>query len=51
MVGVSSNLQTLYNYKSLTEKQSALEKKFGNTLARPDPDLSPEFNCPQADWR
>ena len=50
-VGIKERPGTMYNYKSLMEEQKELKKEYGDMRAHPDPDHSPEFNQPNADWR
>jgi hypothetical protein len=40
-----------YNWAILKEQQEALANEYGDTWAYPDPDLRPEFNDDNADWR
>ena len=42
---------TSYNWKPLLEKQKEYKELYGDKIARQDPDLRPEFNCPNADWQ
>lgn len=42
---------TSYNWRPLLERQEELKKMFGDEIAHPDPDNSPEFNDDNADWR
>lgn len=51
MVGIKERPNTGYNYKVLLEKQEVLAKEYGDQVAHPDPDLSSEFNQPNADWK
>ena len=39
MVSFKERGSTKYNYKNLLEKQSELEKEFGNNIAHADPDI------------
>lgn len=39
-----------YNWKFLEVDQEWLKEQHGDDWAHPDPDYSPEFNCPNADW-
>jgi hypothetical protein len=50
MVGVVENPGTMYNYRVLLEEQEELKKEYGDAIAHPVPDDSPEFNQPDADW-
>lgn len=50
-VGVSEIPRSMYNWRSLLEKQAVLKALYGDEVARPDPDDRPEFNQPNADWR
>lgn len=51
MIGVEEDSSSMYNYKGLLKEQSKLKKQFGKKRGHPQPDLRPEFNCPDADWR
>jgi hypothetical protein len=51
MVGVVENPGTMYNYRVLLEQQEELKKEYGDAIAHPDPDNSPEFNQPEADFK
>lgn len=51
MVGIEERPGTLYNWRVLCEDQEKLKERFGNQIAYPDPDLRPEFNNDNADWR
>jgi hypothetical protein len=51
MVGISERPGTMYNWRPLLERQEELKKMYGDEIAHPDPDLSPEFNDDNADWR
>lgn len=50
MIGIEGRT-TMYNYKSLLEKQAQLKKEFKNSVAHSNPDLRPEFNQPDGDWK
>jgi hypothetical protein len=39
-----------YNYKILMELQAELKEEFGEQLAHPDPDWSPDSNPPNNGW-
>lgn len=45
-VTVVENRSTKYNWEFLAEKQEELKKKFGDSVAHPDPDYRDEFNEP-----
>ena len=51
MVGVEENPGTMYNWKHLAENQSKWKHDYGKQVAHPDPDLRPEFNDSEADWK
>lgn len=51
MVGIKERPNTMYNYKVLLEKQAELKTVYEGKIAHADPDLRPEFNQPDADWR
>lgn len=51
MVGIEERKSAIYNYQSLMKKQDELRDKFGDRIAKPNPDLSPEFNDNEADWK
>lgn len=40
-----------YNYKMLMEEQDELKERYQKQVAHPNPDLRPEFNQPDSDWR
>jgi len=40
-----------YNWGGLEDKQEEYKEVYGDQIAHPDPDLSPEFNDDNADWR
>jgi hypothetical protein len=45
-VEVAQNPGSFYNWALLAEQQARLAAEFGESWARPDPDLRPEFNEP-----
>lgn len=51
MVGIKERLGTMYNWSVLLEKQKELKERFGNQISHPDPDIRPEFNDSEADWK
>ena len=51
MIGIESNPGTMYNYRILSEKQESLKEQYGDNIAHANPDLRPEFNQPNADWK
>lgn len=51
MVGIDSRPTTMYNYRVLMRDQVELEKEYKDSIAHPSPDMSPEFNQPDADWK
>jgi hypothetical protein len=51
MVGIKERPGTMYNWKNLLEQQAELKKAYGKQKAHPDPDMDPEMNQPNADWR
>lgn len=40
-----------YNWGNLEEKQEDYKEAYGDQIAHPDPDLDPEFNDENADWK
>ena len=50
MVGFKGIPNKMYNMKNLIEQQDKLAETYAGHTAHPDPDMSPEFNCPDADW-
>lgn len=50
MVGITNRPATMYNYKSLLKDQKELKKEFKNQLAKPNPDLRPQFNDSEEGW-
>ena len=40
-----------YNWRNLMQEQAELEIKYVGKKAQPNPDLRPEFNQPDADWK
>lgn len=40
-----------YNWRNLMEEQAELELEYAGKIAKPNPDLRPEFNQPDADWK
>ena len=52
MVGVTElrPRQIEYGYKGLMSQQEALREQYGESIARPDPDMSPESNPPNYGW-
>lgn len=51
MVGIKERPGVMYNIKPLMEEQAKLKKEYGKTVAHPDPDNDPKFNCPNDDWK
>lgn len=51
MVGIEERRATMYNYKTLAKEQNRLKKEYRGRVAHSSPDLRPEFNQPDADWR
>lgn len=51
MVGIEGIPSTMYNYRVLVEEQDELKKEYAGKVAHSSPDLRPEFNKPNADWR
>jgi hypothetical protein len=51
MVGIENRPQAMYNYRILMRDQVELEEEYKDSVAHPCPDMSPEFNQPDADWR
>lgn len=51
MIGIEERKSTMYNYKSLIDEQDELKIQFGNQIAKPNPDLTPDFNDGEADWK
>ena len=51
MVGIEGRPSTMYNWRVLTEGQDELKKEYGKQKAHSNPDLRPEFNQPDADWK
>ena len=50
-VNIKERPSTGYNWRHLEEKQDEYKKIYGDAIAHPDPDLDPEFNDNNADWR
>jgi hypothetical protein len=50
-VTVEERPGTEYNWTHLAPKQAELAARYGEERGRPDPDLEPEFNDDEADWR
>ena len=50
-VGIKERPGTMYNWNPLLEDQAKLKKEYGNRIAHPDPDMDPEMNQPNADWK
>ena len=50
MVGIEERRGVMYNWLPLYENQEKLKAEFGDRVAHPDPDDSPEFNDTEADW-
>jgi hypothetical protein len=51
MVGIAERPNSMYNWRPLLERQEELKKMYADQIAHPDPDLRPEFNDENADWR
>lgn len=51
MVGIEGRPSTMYNWRVLAEEQDELKKEYADKVAYSSPDLRPEFNQPNADWR
>jgi hypothetical protein len=51
MVGIEGRPSTMYNWTVLAEEQDELKKEYGKQVAHSNPDLRPEFNQPDADWK
>lgn len=51
MVGIKERPGTMYNWKYLMENQDEWKARYGEQVAHPDPDMRPEFNQPNADWK
>lgn len=51
MIGIDSRPNTMYNWRNLMKEQDELKLEYEGKVAKPNPDLSPEFNNPNADWK
>jgi hypothetical protein len=51
MVVIKERPNTSYNWNVLLEKQESLAKEYAGQIAHPDPDLTPDFNDDNADWK
>ena len=50
-VSIKERPGSTYNWAHLEKEQKKLKKLYGDEIAHPDPDLRPEFNDSEADWR
>ena len=51
MISIEENPKTGYNWNYIYENQKKWKKEYKGQIAHPDPDLRPEFNDDNADWR
>lgn len=51
MIVIKERKDTSYNWNVLLEKQESLSKEYAGKIAHPDPDLRPDFNDENADWK
>jgi hypothetical protein len=51
MVVIKERPNTSYNWNILLEKQESLKKDYAGKIAHHDPDLRPDFNDDNADWK
>ncbi len=50
-VGIEGRPTTMWNWKILLKEQNELKRKHMGQIAHSNPDLSAEFNQPDADWK
>lgn len=50
-VTVKSRPASSYNWRMLENEQEKLKERFGDSWAHAEPDMRPQFNNSEADWK